>query len=267
MASTDLNTYSISLPIFQTKRIIKNRYLVSGKIIGSCFPIGENYFLTAGHVINEIQQLKTEDPENCLVVGLVDPSNGLLKSAPIIKQEELLCDCGLVCVDFVFPPSSEWIKNIPFMKTDININDKLRCFGYPYGLNNYDYDLSLVQRYFEGHLVSSLMKFKPLTYSHDPFPVYEISFNAPAGLSGSPLICYKNQFLNCGMIIGNSQQKMLIFETQEIIKKQSEKLIVEYYESLSLGIAIKSSTIVDLNSSILGKTIGKFIDGEKDSEE
>ncbi len=62
-----------------------------------------------------------------------------------------------------------------------------------------------------------------------------------------------------GMIIGNSESKMLVFRSEERDKNGDTVTAVEQYESLTLGIAITASEIIALPSKLLGSTIDEHL--------
>jgi hypothetical protein len=119
---------------------------------------------------------------------------------------------------------------------------------------------SIVQRMFQGYLVSDLHEFKPLGYEGDPFAVFELSFNAPRGLSGSPLMTTDLRISVSGIIIGNSKSSMLVFDTEEIEGSESEETRVQHYESMSLGVAVQSKEIFPLRPALLDCTISEYLE-------
>jgi len=254
MNQNGISTYSISLPIHRAKELPGDRYFVTGEIIGTCFSIGNDFMLTANHVIDALESLDIVG-----VVGIANPDDDFLKGARIVEFERLACDVGVIKVTHVFPESAKWVHTLPWNQATLSAFDEVKSLGYPYGLHNIDEKKSIVQRAFQGHIVSALNEFKPISYKGRPFAVYELSFQAPRGLSGSPLIITRDTISISGMIIGNSKTSMLVLETEEIGESSSEKIVIQQYESLSLGIAIQAKEIFQQKSTLLGDAIFEFL--------
>lgn len=251
--------YSVSLPVFSAEMTGKQEFKLSGEIRGTCFSIGENYMLTAGHVASGLSCV----PGSCAVVGLSNPDSRYFKGALVDDIEALSCDIGLLRVKFIVPESADWFYSLKWAEHDLNPFDNVRCLGFAYGMHTVEDSKSCVQRAFQGHIVSNLLQFKPLRYKGKPFAVYELSFGAPRGLSGSPLLNSHGTLTLNGLIIGNSESRMLVFQSEEREASEKSETIVEQYESLSLGIAVRADQIFKLNSRILGTTIGEYLRSRK----
>ena len=65
------------------------------------------------------------------------------------------------------------------------------------------------------------------------------------------------------MIIGNSKSRMLVHDSEEVEESTGTKTILEQYESLTLGIAVRAADIVSLSSRILGTSVGQFLSRAK----
>jgi hypothetical protein len=255
MIQNGIPTYTISLPIHRAKELPDDSFIITGEIIGTCFPISSEFLITASHVIDAL-----EAPETVGVIGIVNPYDNFLKGARIVEYERLVCDVGVIKVKYVFPESANWICVLPWKQTTLSIFDEVKSLGYPYGLHKIDEKKSVVQRGFQGHIVSALNEFKPIGYDGRPFAAYELSFQAPRGLSGSPLITTHGSISISGMVIGNSKSSMMVLEMEEREENSSERLLVQQYESLSLGIAIQAKEILELKSGLVGSTIFELLE-------
>jgi len=131
--------------------------------------------------------------------------------------------------------------------------------GYPYGICRDTENPLIVARTFSGYVVAALPSFKPLGSKLSPFPIYELSFGAPRGLSGAPVLSLAHgQLCVDAIIIGNSRSKMLIL-TEEVEETAARTLRTEQYEVLSLGVASRVSGIFNERSQILGDTLGNWL--------
>jgi len=258
----EISGYSISLPIFSAEPFPNEGFKIIGEIFGTCFSIGEGFMLTAGHVVREIQESAYIG-----VVGLLEPESRFPKGAPIVKSEILSCDLGIIEVDFIVKESAKWFSTLSWQQKPLTMLEPVKCVGYPYGLHNVEDRKSLVIRSFQGYIVAAVNRFKPLGMEGEPFSVYELSFQAPRGLSGSPLLREYGKLNVTGVVIGNSKSRMLVLESEEIEKQMGEKAtrktVVEQYESLSLGVAVQAEEIFGIRSELLGDAIGGYFEKNK----
>ncbi len=246
---------SVALPIFTAHKTENNSFLLTGNLVGTCIPLGGEFMLTASHVASEFQSRASKTVG---VVGLYNPNTQAIKGAQIIEHEILSCDISIIKVDFSFQDSKNWIQPLPWRKSKSYIFEDIKCFGYPYGLYNVDKNKSIVLRGFKGYIVSNINAYKPIGYEDIPFSAYELSFQAPRGLSGSPIIS-EPQAQILGIVIGNSKSSMLIFDNEETEEESGKKTIVQHYESLSLGVAVSANEILGQNSALLGSQISDFL--------
>ena len=86
--------------------------------------------------------------------------------------------------------------------------------------------------------------------------VYELSFQCPRGLSGAPLLLKGNDPSIVGLIISNIVTEIQVSSVKEVITEETENqqttTTTERYESLHLGIAVQSNSLVNFDSRILG---------------
>lgn len=107
--------------------------------------------------------------------------------------------------------------------------------------------------------MSRLTEFKPVAWAGPAFPAYELSFAAPRGLSGAPLLNTRGTVFLHGVVIGNSQSRVPVFRSEERVSDGSSATIVEQYEALTLGIAVEASTILTQTSKLLGKSVREHL--------
>ena len=246
------------MPIAVARRRKDKSYILSGEILGTCFSIGNDLLLTAGHVVQSIQSSTLEG-----IVGFVESDRKFLKAAPIVEVEELHGDISLIKVEHVEKESINWKHILRWNKHPLNMFDQVRSLGYPHALQAVDENVSVIQRALQGHIVSAPDKFKPVGFKGQPFGVYELSFQASSAMSGSPLLWSPSEPLISGLIIGNSSSKMMLLEFEEVQEKSGEKIKVEQYESLALGIAVRQTEMFDLSSNLLDMTLFEYLESQK----
>ena len=62
-----------------------------------------------------------------------------------------------------------------------------------------------------------------------------------------------------GLIIGNKSTEILIFKEKEVLDEGKKESTIERYDSLQLGVALDSVSILDVEVGILGCTIGDHL--------
>lgn len=130
---------------------------------------------------------------------------------------------------------------------------------HPYGFYMVDDERSIIARAFSGEVACTLPRFRPPGFRGPAFSVHELSFAAPCGLSGAPLISACDPPTVKGIVIGNSSSEMRVaFETETDADGKSSHT-VERVERLSLGIAVRAVQIASLGSSLLGRTVADHL--------
>src|SRR5262245_25584994 len=95
------DAYSISQPLIRAEATDDGRFLVTGapEVLGTVFALGEDYFLTARHVVEELPKVP-----HCLVIGLSSPDG--FKAARVVNVEPLEADISLLQVQFDPPETA-----------------------------------------------------------------------------------------------------------------------------------------------------------------
>jgi trypsin-like peptidase len=246
--------YSITLPVFAAKPVENERFLTQGQVQGSAFSLGGDVMLTAMHVVAEISRSDIQ----AMVVGIQTP-DGYFKAAYISDIEDLGADLALLRVDFVIPESINWFNKLSWSRVSLDPFTPVRTVGYAYGTHIIDEKISVIVRGFQGEIVSHLNEFRPLTMKGPPFTASELSFLAPRGLSGSPLLNAQGTVQIHGMIIGNTDTRMMVFRSEERIQESGNTTVVEQYEALVLGVAVSADEILTKHSNLLGMTIEEHL--------
>src|SRR5918994_343705 len=240
--------YSIALPIFQAEIHAGQIIAVPTALVGSAFALGDNYMITAGHVAARLT-----DENRTLVVGLYRPDTEF-DVAPVIEVEHLGCDLAILQIDLNPSHSADRFHRFGWSTAPLVPFTQVRSVGYAYGVHHVEDRRFTIVRGFQGHIVSRLTQFKPAGMSEPPFEAYELSFVAPRGLSGSPLTNVAGRVVIHGVVIGNSESRMLIFRDEELVQSDRTQ-IVERYEALTLGIAVPASEVYGQSSHLLGATV------------
>lgn len=228
------------------------------QIVGTCSFIGGGVFLTAGHVVQALGSLDRG------AIQVIDPGAGVAHAVEILAQEVLHPDIGLLKAS-IPDPVRPWLRGVPWLNARLGLWDRVRSLGYPYGLLKDGDSTSSLLRGFEGHVVSTLDEHLPLGMDRPPFHVYEVSFAVPRGLSGAPLLDARDleRFSGAvGIVIGNSKSNILVHRQTDIETAPGSPAIqrtIEQYESLTLGVAIRTSWLIDIKSDLLGATLGDHL--------
>jgi len=246
--------YSISLPVFAGVEVDGGAFRIEGEVQGTAFALGGNYMLTARHVASGIPR----SGKNQMVVGLQEP-DGHFKAARVSSVEELDADLALLEVEFLVPGSDAWFHRFGWREAPIEPFEAVRTVGYAYGMQTIGDRKSVVVRGFQGHIVSRLTEFKPVGWTGSSFAVYELSFVAPRGLSGAPLMNSQGTATVHGVVIGNSESKMMVFRSEERVNEPAGVTAVEQYEALTLGVAVVASEVLSQESRVLGSSIKQHL--------
>lgn len=244
----------IVAPIILADRIKGSLYSVTGDILGTCFSIGGGFCLTAGHVASEVRE---RPASKVAVIGFRHERRWI--GAEIAECEVLGADVGVL--RFVFnegveggdAPKFSWsVQPLPLLAP-------VKSIGYPFGSTRVDTQLFIIPRAFQGHVVSALSKYQLVGFEGTPFAVYELSFAAPRGLSGAPLLFGEAPTVVRGLVIGNSQSEMRVHQSTEKISEVESKTTVEHFEWLRLGVAVQASHVASLDSALLGGSVVRHL--------
>lgn len=246
--------YSLALPVFHAVRNSDGSFEKKGEVRGTAFSIGGDYMITAAHVLTGIPT----SGQDLALVGISHPEKGLM-AAIVAEYEDLQCDVAILRVTYSMPDLSQCFNRFQWSSKQLNPFENVRSVGYAYGLHKVDEEETVVVRGFQGHIVSSLDRFRPVGGTGSPFSVYELSFAVPRGLSGSPLLNAQGKVIVHGVVIGNSESKMLVFSSEEKVVEESSSTFVEQYESLTLGVAVRTDQLLNLDSELLGSTVEKYL--------
>lgn len=242
---TDYDFHLIALPVFGCRHIEAVPTLTAG----TAFSIGGGFFLTAAHVMD----VATEHPVCCMGViapGDAFPGHKIWAKSPITEIEHHR-EVDLA----VFRCDGSPHMALPWLTHGANVLTPVICSGFPYA-----HDIEnerLFTRAYSGSISASYQLFDLEAHP----VVYELSFSAPRGLSGAPvLVRFPDKPPHViGYVIKNGKSSMLVGSSTEVIKEGGKETVVEQYESLSFGLAVASDTVLDLKSNLIGAKIGEHL--------
>lgn len=213
------------------------------QVVGTTFGIGNNYFLTANHVV----ELLKEYEFSALLKFTEEEGQGELFK---ISDSERIGDTDLAILNI--PEFNS--EDVGFLVWDggyLKMFDDVFTIGFPFGFRPDKNEFSM--RGYKGHVVST-------TYIEQyPGIHYELSFSCPRGISGAPLMSPENGVF-VGVIIGNKSTEIEVYretETEDDGKVRNSYL---KYEGIEYGLAISIDSVRDIKSRILNKTIFEYFE-------
>ena len=213
-------------------------------LFGTAFSIGNDYFLTAGHVLNGIKQHEkfTLGFQNLGIYDFVQ-----------IEESELFenIDIGIIKCESTFQlkPYKWSLKNCPSLTKVISL-------GFPHGYDSKHNEIN--STCFDGYISARLLHFR--TFTGDP-SVYQLSFQVPRDLSGAPLFLNKgsDDLVVNGIIVGNNTVEIPVFASREVVNDGTKEIFYEKSEAMHSGIAITAEVISKQASHLLEMNIGDYL--------
>lgn len=219
---------------------------IVGEVLGTAFSVGGGFLLTAAHVVHEFQARRDD------VALVATPAGESWMASRVSQSEALDADIGVIECRKV----GETLPALSWDVQNLDVLAPVRSFGSAYGTHVVDDERMIVARAFRGEVTCTLPRFKPIGLDGPAFSVHELSFQAPRGLSGAPLLDGLSETVR-GLVIGNSQTEMLLsFETET----DSDGLSVERVERLTLGVAVRARDVISRASMLLAGTIGSHLE-------
>lgn len=210
---------------------LKKEHIFSvNDVFGTAFSIGDNRFLTAGHVIENAVE------RGSLGVAYTRDNNWV---AELAADYHIFPDCDVGVIQARVPRAEAltWkTENLPLL-TEVQV-------AYPYAFDRKRMTIDL--RAFKGHVAGN----RTLEKFQSQPRVYELSFQCPRGLSGAPLLVAQKQIQVGGIVLGNEATEITVFTDREVVEETGETTIIERYESLQPGIAVESAALTSLTSHI-----------------
>lgn len=88
---------------------------------------------------------------------------------------------------------------------------------------------------------------------------YELSFSCPVGLSGAPVLTRTLPPCVVGYVVQNGRSGMLVAADSESETEPGNRRVIERYEYLTFGLAVATSSVLDIESRMLGGTIREYL--------
>ncbi len=216
-------------------------------VYGTAFSLGNNFFITAAHVISRMNDNKHDFSG----IGFYDLDTNMWGWHEIGNVEKIY--------DFDLAIFKSKISGVGIFKwgfRQLPMLYNIQTAGYPNALIP-DKDF-LAIRSFKGYIVAtSHPKYDP----RDKSGCYELSFNCPVGISGAPI--YTDDAIIYGVIIGNISESTIVHSFKEIetVKNNGgvKETIYERHEGIQLGIAVESYSLKNIKSDMLGDTLFNYL--------
>ena len=256
MPPIEVSPYSLALPLFAAKRQSEGVYQ-SGGVVGTGFILGNGFILTAAHVAHAMAA-----DGGIGVVGVPIPGADEVRVGEVAEIEILKHDLAILHTPLKPEAKPETLVRFPWSRTQARQLDIVWSVGFAYGTHIVRGQTRLLQRVFSGSIVSVPGEYE-IPSLPEPFAAYELSFAVPRGLSGAPLLVQARTgepTAVLGVVIGNSSSSMVVQRSEEKLAEPGHVRTVETVESLTLGIAVHSSSILPQHSKFLRMSIGKYLD-------
>lgn len=219
-------------------------------IIGTCFPLCNGYFMIANHVVDSSYSEMKIGFLNQKAQGKIEKYNFIVMEQ-FPESDLAILECKEIYESEKKPKSSRWsgkkLKNYQI----------IRAMGYPFGYDSQN--RFTTSRAFQGTKIGT-NKFQMEPISAE---VYELSFHCLKGLSGT---CLYDEWYNIhGMIIGNLNHEIEIYEQKETVEIENRKETTVYIktETAHIGLAVTSQNIFRLYSNYFNMTIHEYLVQEK----
>lgn len=247
-----LTSARIALPIQRATELPSGAYAITPVVLGTCFSIGGWLMLTAGHVAAEIEA----SPNSLVVVGVMDAEERMI-GAKVTDTERLSGDVGLLRVNPTHIRGAEQcVATFRWKPELLEQLSPVKTVGYAMGHYVLEGELRVMPRAFQGYVVARNPRFRPVGMTGEPFCVYELSFPAPVGLSGAPLMAGRDSSTRvAGVVIGNAETELVVYRWREEEREGNVARSVEQNEFLKLGVAVAAEEILKMESRLAGSTI------------
>lgn len=173
----------LHFPIFALKRDADGAQTTSPVIYGTAFPIAPGVFLSAGHV------LRDASADGVPVLSRIPSPSGPRLFQPFRLQFNIFTGIDLAVL------KCEGLADIVPLPLDfdrtLTIGDEVSALGFPVAVDAEW--VSVVHRGFRGHVITR----REFYHLNGQPPGYELSFPAPRGLSGAPLVSRITGYHEC----------------------------------------------------------------------
>ena len=222
----------------------KSGNLTLNSVVGTSFYIGSGYFITAGHVLNNLVEYEM------MAIGVLDENRIWqgIEIEGIEIQEDI--DIGIFSANYELEVAIPWDSTLPANLTDISIS------GYPHGMDVTA--KAIYRRDFKGYVICNRhnydLKGKPI--------ILELSTPCPRGISGGFVLNTISESI-CGIVIGSSKSELEISYVTEESTEIDGKVIYHKTESSVYGMAVSSISILNIKFEILAATLREHLINQK----
>lgn len=232
------NKFETVLAVVTGKVTSEGRFNILN-IHGTAFSIGGGLLLTANHVVELAEDVIQQDKDNLFALArFSSTARGLAAvTCNVVERWPDIDVCVIGSTLLTDPENLMWAQQV------LPVFSPVRALGYP-GAADLQQDFVVVSvRGFSGTIVNGGLQRQlpgqPLGY--------ELTFSAPKGLSGGPLLQVNGAV--AGMILGNSR---IVLDSQEVNEERildERTQTVKIFESkdfMNLGIAIAAPVLLEL---------------------
>jgi hypothetical protein len=232
-------------PLFGGKVIKEEKHFEPQCLVGTCFFIGGNTFITAGHVLEQLESYESR------LLGFIYKNQGDQYKYLEIARQEIYTDIDIGIFQLVAPLNFDCAK---ISLEQCYALDDVISSGFPFGLDNKEKGIYL--RSFKGYIVSAYRRESGKFNAK----CYELSIQCPRGISGAPLIYFSKEAKHIvGVIIGSQSSEVEIGDTVEEFKSGGREIYERRVEVTRFGIAVDINELMNLSPSFLGKSIGEHL--------
>jgi hypothetical protein len=257
MVVPNISAYDVLLPVFSARPAATRVFSATGEVAGTCFLLGGPFYLTAGHVVAK------RDDGYRPTVAFRKSEDDNWHAAEVVDVELLPDDLAVIQLATKRDSAPESELAFPWLDATVAPLTDVWTAGYAYGLHAVRDQSRVLQRAFRGHVVADPREFEIPARARDPFAAYELSFQAPRGLSGAPLLMGFGRHISdqsiVGVVVGNSSSQMLVYAEEDIDVSGTQTNIVQHWERLNLGLAVQGESILGRRSQLLGRSLREFL--------
>jgi hypothetical protein len=232
--------------------VVGGRYTSAPEMVevcGTAFPIGADLFMTATHVLDNVM---THADRRIAFRDLPNMTN--FAGAPI--QE--ICKNPALDVAILRAPGvrtqSPTVSPFQWREGQLGLLEDAVTMGFPYAMDGKRFRTSG----YKGHIIAK-GRFDGLPGSPRS---YELSFQAPRGLSGAPLLTSPGYPTIAGVVLGNKRSEMTVLQERERTKDGGTEIVHEKVEAITMGVAIAAAEIMDWVPALLGVSLRDYLRAE-----
>ncbi len=235
-----LDGYTLSFPLLGGKLISDPHGMDVKSVIGTCFYIGNGFYITAGHVMKEAIEF------DFFALGVTESLQpwSPFKIEEWETNEDL--DVSVFRTEHIIKKAFPWTDKYVDSLVDVLIT------GYPHALSKEP--PGIFRRDFKGYIITRRPYYRLKAIPN----IYELSIPCPRGISGAFVLDNVTGKI-CGIVIGTDKSELdLHYITEDSIEKDG-KTIYHKTETSTYGIAVTSKDILQAEFRILGGSFSNFL--------